>query len=83
MDDARLVRILFPWERRHPRLFARLPIGGGVVQLALGAILVGYGVWWGLLVLPVAALTFYTAYRLPRAISAVNGSIEQQSTRRQ
>jgi hypothetical protein len=70
MNDDRLVKILTPWERRHPLLCARIRIGGGVSLLIVAAILIGYDVWWGVLLVPVAALSFYAAYRFPRAISA-------------
>jgi hypothetical protein len=39
-------------------------IGVGVWLLALGAILCGYGYWWGVLLVAPAALHFYLAYRL-------------------
>jgi hypothetical protein len=74
VTDARLVRILSPWERRHPVLFARMRVFGGFCLLILAGILLGYDVWWGVLLVPVAALLFYTAYRLPRAIRATNST---------
>jgi hypothetical protein len=70
MNDARLVRILTPWERRHPRLFAGMRIGGGIALLIIAAILLSYDVWWGVLLLPAAAVCFYAAYLNPRAIRA-------------
>ncbi len=38
----------------------------GIWLLVLAAILYGYGIggWWGLLLVPAAALHFYIAYRL-------------------
>ena len=41
-------------------------VGIGVWLLDLTAIMYGYGVggWWGLLLVPAAALHFYFAYRL-------------------
>jgi hypothetical protein len=70
MNDARLVRFLTPGERRHPRLFAGTRIAAGVSLLIVAAILIGYDVWWGALLVPVAAVAFYAAYRFPRAIRA-------------
>ncbi len=66
------------WERWHPRLFAWLRSAGGVVLLALAAILVGYrvgGWWWPTLLVAMAALEFYTAYRLPPAVAASKASM--------
>jgi hypothetical protein len=65
MNDDRLVKILTPWERRHPRLFASLRAGGGVTLLIVSVILLAYHVWWGVLLWPVAALCFYASYRKP------------------
>jgi hypothetical protein len=61
------------WERRRPRLFARLRVAGGVWLLILAALLFGFdrGGWWlAALLLLAAAADFYCAYRLPRAIEA-------------
>jgi hypothetical protein len=77
MNDARLVKILTPWERRHPLLLcARIRIGGGVSLLIVAAILIGYDVWWGVLLVPLAAASFYAAYRFPRAIGARTNSTD-------
>jgi uncharacterized protein (DUF58 family) len=72
MDRDWLMKPVPSYEYRHPRLFARVRIGAGVWLLVLTAVLYGYGRggWWGLLLVPTAALLFYVAYRLPRAISA-------------
>jgi hypothetical protein len=70
------VKILTPWERRHPRLLAGMRIGGGVSLLIIAAILLGYNVWWGVLLLPLAALLIYSAYRFPRAILATTVSTD-------
>ena len=67
MNDDRLVKPLTPWERRHARLCAGTRMVGGV-SLLCAAILTGYDVWWGVLLVPVAAVAFYAAYRFPRAI---------------
>jgi hypothetical protein len=72
MDRDWLMKPVPAYEYRHPRLFARVRIGAGVWLLVLTAILYGYGRggWWGVLLVPTAALLFYIAYRLPRAIHA-------------
>jgi hypothetical protein len=38
--------------------------------LIVAAILIGYDVWWAVLLVPVAALAFYASYRFPRAVRA-------------
>jgi uncharacterized protein (DUF58 family) len=78
MDRDWLMKLVPSYEYRHPRLFARVRIGAGVWLLVLTAILYGYGRggWWGVLLVPTAALLFYVAYRLPRAISARKISTE-------
>ncbi len=68
MNDDRLVKPLTPWERRHARLCAGTRMVGGVSLLIVATILTGYDVWWGVLLVPVAAVAFYAAYRFPRAI---------------
>ena len=72
MDRNRLMKLVPPDEYRHPRVFALVRIAAGVWLLVLAVILYGYGRggWWGVLLVPTAALLFYLAYRLPRAISA-------------
>jgi hypothetical protein len=72
MDRDWLMKRVPSYEYRHPRLFARVRMGAGVWLLVLTAVLYGYGRggWWGVLLVPTAALPFYVAYRLPRAISA-------------
>jgi uncharacterized membrane protein len=74
MNDERLVKILTPWERRHPLFCSRTRIVAGVSLLIVAAILISYDVWWGVLLVPVAALAFYASYRLPRAIRATANS---------
>jgi hypothetical protein len=56
------------WERRHPRLIVRLRVAIGIWLLVLGAILVGDGYWWGVVMVAPAALHFYLAYRLRHAV---------------
>jgi hypothetical protein len=67
------MKLVTPYGYRHPLLVARVRIGVGVWLLILTAVLYGYGQggWWGVLV-PAAALHFYLAYRVPRALSARN-----------
>jgi hypothetical protein len=56
------------WERRHPRLIIRLRVAIGIWLLVLGAILLGDDYWWGVLMVAPAALHFYLAYRIRRAV---------------
>ncbi len=53
-------------EYRHARLILPVRVASGIWLLVLTAILYGYGYggWWGLLLVPAAALHFYCAYRL-------------------
>ncbi len=78
MNDAPLVRFLTPWERRHPQLCARIRAVAGVSLLVVSAILIGYDVWWGALLVPVAALAFYAVYRFPQAIRATANSTDRK-----
>jgi hypothetical protein len=65
---TRLRQIKLPssWEYRHARLMVRVRVGSGIWLVVLTAILYGYGRggWWGVLLVPSAALHFYLAYRL-------------------
>jgi hypothetical protein len=56
------------WERRHPRLIIRVRVAIGIWLLVAGAILLGSGYWWGVLMVAPAALHFYLAYRLRHAV---------------
>ncbi|HEV3047217.1 MAG TPA: hypothetical protein VGY13_07620 [Solirubrobacteraceae bacterium] len=56
------------WERRHPRLIIRVRIAIGIWLLVLGGILLGDGYWWGVVMVAPAALHFYFAYRIRRAV---------------
>ena len=64
----RLRRTKLPssWEYRHAHLMVPLRIAVGIWLLVLTAILYGSGRggWWGVLLLPSAALHFYLAYRV-------------------
>jgi hypothetical protein len=81
MTNDRLMKLVPPVEYRHARLFARMRIGVGVWLLVLAAILYGYdrGGWWRVLLVPIAALLFYIAYRLPRAIGARRSSTDAKT----
>jgi len=72
MNRDRLMTLVTPYGYRHPLLVARVRIGVGVWLLILTAVMYGYGHggWWGALLVPAAALHFYLAYRVPRAIGA-------------
>ena len=55
---------------RNPRLAIRVRVVVGIWLLVAGAISFGKGYWWGVLFLAPAALHFYLAYRLRRAIQS-------------
>lgn len=59
------LRSSWAWEYRHRRVMVPVRVLIGIWLLALTAILYGYGLggWWGLLLIPSAALHFYVAYR--------------------
>jgi hypothetical protein len=78
MNADSLMKLVPSYEYRHARLFARVRAGVGVWLLILTAILYGSdrSGWWGLLLVPAAAVLFYLAYRLPRAISARTNSTD-------
>jgi hypothetical protein len=59
------LRTSWAWEYRHRRVMVPVRVLSGIWLLALTAILYGYGRggWWGLLLVPAAALHFYWAYR--------------------
>jgi hypothetical protein len=44
--------------------------------LIVAAILIGYDVWWGVRLVPVAAFSFYAAYCFPQAIGARTNSTD-------
>jgi hypothetical protein len=72
MNSDQLVKRLPRSEYKHPTAFARMRFAAGVWLLVLTGILYGYhrGGWWRPLLVVAAALSFYAAYRLPRAIRA-------------
>jgi hypothetical protein len=53
------------WEYSHRRVMVPVRILIGIWLLTLTGILYGYGLggWWGLLLIPAAALHFYLVYR--------------------
>jgi len=59
------LRTSWAWEYRHRRVMVPVRVVSGIWLVTLTAILYGYGVggWWGLLLVPAAALHFYAAYR--------------------
>ena len=59
------VRTSWAWEYRHRRFMVPVRVGIGIWLVVLTAILYGYGRggWWGVLLVPAAALHFYLAYR--------------------
>jgi hypothetical protein len=59
------LRTSLAWESRHRRITVPVRVLSGTWLVALTAILYGYGRggWWGLLLIPAAALHFYVAYR--------------------
>jgi hypothetical protein len=64
---ARL-RTSWAWEYRHRRVMVPVRVLIGVWLVVLTVIMYGYGVggWWGVLLVPAAALHFYLAYRNSR-----------------
>jgi hypothetical protein len=59
------LRTSWAWEYRHRRVMVPVRVLIGIWLVALTAILYGYGLggWWGVLLVPAAALHFYVAYR--------------------
>ncbi len=72
MTDEWILQIVSPWGYRHPQLVARVRTVVGIWLLTLTAILygTGRGGWWGVLLVPSAALCWFLAYREPRVIRA-------------
>jgi hypothetical protein len=58
-------RTSWAWEYRHRRVIVPVRVVSGIWLVTLTAILYGYGLggWWGVLLVPAAALHFYAAYR--------------------
>jgi hypothetical protein len=78
MNADSLMRVVPAYEYTHPRLFASVRAGVGVWLLILTAILYGSdrSGWWGLLLVPAAAVFFVAAFCLPRAIGARTNSTD-------
>jgi hypothetical protein len=49
------------WESRHARVMIPVRVASAVWLLALTAILCAYGYWWGLVLVPCAALHLFVA----------------------
>ena len=66
------VRLGLAIEARRPRLWICVRAGSGVWLVVLNVILYGFGRggWWGVLLVPAAALHFYLAYRLRRSVQS-------------
>jgi hypothetical protein len=77
-----LMRFIPAYEYRHPQVFSRVRVGVGVWLLFITVLLLGYdrGVWWALVLIPAAALCFYVAYRLPRAIMSARAKSEKPAS---
>lgn len=67
---VRYTRVPSAWEYRHARFMGPLRVVIALWLLLLTGILygVGRGGWWGMLLVPAAALHFYIAYRLSRPV---------------
>jgi hypothetical protein len=48
--------------------------------LIVAAILIGYDVWWAVLLVPVAALAFYASYRFPSSSPGDRESVRREVT---
>lgn len=82
MSDTRLVKILGPWKRRHPRAIAVISIVDGIVLVALAICLIALGVggWVRFVLLVLGGVwAFYGAYRFPRAIRATQNTTTERS----
>jgi hypothetical protein len=52
------------WEYRNPRLLWHGRLAVGLICLGIGAVLLAYGYWWGLLALAGAAVAILGGYRI-------------------
>jgi hypothetical protein len=68
MNDDRLLEESNSMGAPAPAGLRRHRTVRGVSLLIVAAILICYDVWWGVLLVPVAAVTLYAAYCFPRAI---------------
>ena len=66
----RQIKLPSSWEYRHAGVMVPVRIATGIWLVILTAILYGYGRggWWGVLLVPAAALHFYLAYRLTHRV---------------
>jgi hypothetical protein len=77
MTADSLMKLVPPYEYRHPRVCARVRAGVGLWLLVLTVILLfssSRSSLWAVLLVPAAALHFFLAFWLPRAISARTNS---------
>ena len=66
-----LMRLLVrSWEYRHPHAWAGFRLAAGLWNLGLGALLLSYGYWVGLVPLLGSVLVFWTAYRLQSSVQS-------------
>ena len=72
MNGNLVLRVIPPWEKKHPAVWSGVHVAAGVWLLILTAILYGYdrGGWWRALLIPAAAGHFYGAYLLHRLSKA-------------
>jgi hypothetical protein len=56
--------LLRPAAYRHPKAWGGVCLAVGLWLLVLGVILCSFGFWWGALLLAVAGLELWIAYRL-------------------
>ncbi len=59
-----------PFIYRHPKACGRMYLPVGAWLVILGAILCGYGYWWGAALIAVGALELWIAYHLLRSVQS-------------
>jgi hypothetical protein len=69
---VRQTKLPSSWENRHARVMFPVRVAIGIWLVVLTAILYGYGRggWWGVLLVPAAALHFSLAYRLRHRVQS-------------
>jgi hypothetical protein len=55
---------------RHPKACGSIYLAVGAWLVILGAILCGYGYWWGAALMAVGALELWIAYNLLRSVQS-------------
>jgi hypothetical protein len=66
-----IMRILVrPFIYRHPKAWGSIYLAVGSWLVILGAILCGYGYWWGAALIAVGALELWIAYYLVRSVQS-------------